>query len=229
MNCVQFRFPQVAISLEFSASGRKYIGEDYYYEWSAAGTFSYTNTFDAGRKLKYGIANNCNWNYYNPDYPDQNHIRSCVRKGHLCDRFSLIAINSGTLENQYLYCGQGSVSGSATLNSNPPSSLSYDLYLNGNERTGNFWNISNLKPWDNADPFYYRNLQMYEAKSVEEKKVSAIISGYSNSFPAQSFPYPLLFEFSENEDNQYGVLSEPSFPDTATGTAQISINIVNAI
>jgi hypothetical protein len=227
MNCTEFRFPQVHITLEFSASGRTYIGEDYYYQWSAAGTFSYTNTFQAGRKLKYGIANLCDW--YRPEYADNPFYRSCIRKDHLCGRFSLLAINPGTFDTQYLYCGDGTVAGNSTLNSDPPDSLNYSLYLNGNERTGNAWNISNLQPWDNADPFYYRNLQMYEATSEELKAVTINISGYSDSIPRQGFPGQLSFRFARNLDKETASIIPPLGNNTATGTATLGITVNNVL
>lgn len=231
MNCVKLQFPNVDISISANYYYRNSSpNPNFYEEWQFNGTFSITQQWAMSRKLKYALAKNCTSKVPYIVLQDRNNWQPYL-EGPLCTRFNVKTLSINGV-GQFL--GIDPIVGYYTLSLGPGNILTseYLFYIipaeMGTSQQENWWQIDNLRPWDAADPFFGRNLSMWDAKPTSFKETSAIIYGGFVDPETGEFTtyFTSTLTFAKNADSEQADIVGP-FGDTS-GSATLTINIQRA-
>jgi hypothetical protein len=203
MNCHAFQFvtPQIEVAVDYYSA-----------QMQISGNFSITQIFSPIKRLKYRLAAGCPQGLYG-DLPqsvaEAKSNWQPFSDDALCNRFKLKSMTGirGAFPSieRYQYMGSTPV----TASNGYIFFIKPVQFWDGSDRTPteNWWSYDRLKPWDAQDPFYARNLSMYNA--MADKTFDMLLLGGPNFITNGTIgvSFAQLVTFNQNATDGYGILS----------------------
>ena len=226
MNCVKFQFidPVITISVNFLDQQGSFPN---YEKIQFSGAWNVTQGFNPTRRLQWGLAKNCenlvlpysvrsnreNWKPFSQDA--------------LCNRYKLFSLSTYyDTPGQEQFMGSTPVAGTYTLCVGGTVYVTdYVFFIRSGSfgtQEENWWTYKNLKPWNIHDPFYGRNLSMWNTIPESQKVIYAqIIGGYYD--PNSGLFQPQVYIPATFATNATGEVAQLQYYGDPAGTATLTM------